>query len=347
MTTFNEASGIIKDMISATNQKPAVQLMGYGESGLDIGKIAGGYDFASASGSKKDYAALTDYATKNGISLFTNFDLLYFSQAGNGFGEAFTVAKTATMHKAELHYLMLAQREYDKELDPYRILSRSKLETAMNKLNKKSEKLNVTGYNFSTLGSVAYSDYANPETEMKKNMGADVQALIASANKAGHKVSTSNANDYAAMVSDTIFDVEVEPRNTNAIDVYVPFYQIVFKGYVPMYSESLNYTTNYEDALLNALSSGVGLSYAVLKNYDPSFAASYQTNLYSSLYSANKDKIVDAVNKYADYYAAIKGATIENYEISGDVVVTTFSNGVVATANYAENTFTFVKGGTN
>ena len=191
-------------------------------------------------------------------------------------------------------------------------------------------------------------------------MGADVQSLFASVNDAGHTVSTDNANDYAAMVSDTIFNVEIDPRNSDALDAYVPFYQIVFKGYVPMYSEALNLAEDYDTAVLAALASGTGLGYTVLKNYDSSFAASVQTNLYSSTYSANKAAIVESVSQYADYYAAIKGATITDYEVlDNGVTVTTFSNGVVAYTNatgaaqtypggeLAAMGFEYVQGGTN
>jgi hypothetical protein len=59
-----------------------------------------------------------------------------------------------------------------------------------------------------------------------------------------------------------------------------------------------------------------------------------QTNLHSSVYSANKAQIEETVTQYADYYAAIKGATITDYEVlDNGVTVTTFSNGVVAYTN--------------
>ncbi len=360
MTTFKEAATIIKEMTEATLQRPAVQLLGYGSSGLDIGKVAGGFTFSDVSGSKDDYAALTKLAAKNNISLFTDFDLIYFNSAGNGYSTVSNAAKTATLHKSELYHRMLALRAQDKEKDSYHALNRSKLSDAMQKLLKKGEKLNITGYSFSTLGSVAYSDYAEDEYQIKMNMGADVQEMFASVTEAGHAISTNNANDYAAMVSDTVFNVEVDPRYTNVFDAYVPFYQIVFKGYIPMYSEALNLTADYNVSVLNALSTGVGLGFTVLKNFDTSFAASTQTNLHSSLYSAKKGQITSTVEKYRGYYKAIQGAKISDYAVlDNGVTVTTFDNGVVAYTNPSATAqsyplgklpakgFTYVKGGAN
>ena len=334
MTTFKEAQAIISELASGTKVNPAVQLVGYGESGMDIGQVAGGFGFTDASGKKKDYKALTAYAKESNITLYTDFDLVFFNTNGNGFNQMFNAAKTATLHKSELYYRMLALRAQDEDKGAYRVLSRAKLFDAMSKLLKKGEKLGVSGYSFSTLGSVAYSDYADPAYEVKMGMGADVQAMFNSAIKSGHAVATDNANDYAAMLSDTVFNVEIDPRYTDVFDTYVPFYQIVFKGTVPMYSESLNYVEDYDTAVLNALASGVGLGYALLENYDASFAVSNQTNIFNSLYSANKEKILTTVAKFDDYYAAISGAKIANYEVlDNGVTVTTFDNGVVAYTN--------------
>ena len=360
MTTFNEAAAIIKEMATETKLNPAVQLVGYGASGLDIGKVAGGFKFASASGTKKDYAALTEYATDKNIPLFTDFDLVYFKQGGNGYTKLMSAAKTATLHRSDVYYKMLAQRAWDEDEGFYHLLNRSKLSEALDKLLKKGDKLGITGYSLATLGSAAYSDYSDAAYEVKKNMAADVQKLFATVNEAGHAVSSDNANDYAAVASDTVFNVEIEPRHSDVIESYVPFYAIVFKGYVPMYSEALNLSADHDSLVLGALESGIGLGYNVLMKYDTSFAATTHLNIYDSLYSANKDAMVATVTKYKDYYAAIADATIADYEVlENGVTVTTFDNGVVAYTNKSAsaqtypggeleaNGFKYVKGGTN
>ncbi len=334
MTTFNEAADIIKELTKDTTLNPAVQLVGFGKSGLSVGQIAGGYGFADVSGSAKEYAALTAYAEEHSIPLFTDFDLVYFKSGGNGFTPLFNTAKTATLHKSEIYYRMLALRAQDKDTGAFRLLNRSKLADAIDKLINKSDKLSVTGFNLSTLGSVAYSDYAEKDYEVKKGMGEQVQALFATANEAGHAVSTDNANDYAAMVSDTLFNVEVDPRYTDAIDMYIPFYQMVFKGYIPMYSAALNLADDYQTSVLNALASGVGLGYTLIENYDASYAATPHTNLYSSQYATNKETINKTVAEYADYYKAIANAKIVDYTVlENGVTVTKFDNGVIAYTN--------------
>ena len=360
MTTFNEAAAIIKDMADVTKVNPAVQLVGYGQSGLDVGKVAGGFAFADVSGSKDDYAALTEYAQKNSISLFTDFDLICYNKSGNGFFTLMDVAKSATLRKTEQYVNMLALRAHNEDYGKIHLLSRSKLSAAMDKLLKKGDKLQVSGYSFSTLGSIAYSDYAEKQYEMKSNMSVDVQQLLTNVADTGHSLSTDDANDYAAMMSDTIFNVSVEPRNLNAISEYVPFYQIVFKGYVPMYSAALNLAVDYEASVLSALEAGVGLGYTLIDEYDVSYAATVHTNLYSSEYSDKKELIAEAVAEHQEYYKAIQGAQITDHQIlDNGVTVTVFDNGVTAYTNksgtaktcaageLAAYGFAFTQGGTN
>ena len=57
-TTFNGALSIVKDIAEKTKTAPAVNLVGFGLSGLDTGKPAGGLDTAAVLGSKKDIKAL-------------------------------------------------------------------------------------------------------------------------------------------------------------------------------------------------------------------------------------------------------------------------------------------------
>ncbi len=363
MTSFSQAATMVKELANETKQNPAVQLAGFGESGVDIGPVAGGFDFASVSGSKDDYKALTDYATKNKISLFTDFDLVFFNEGGNGYSTTSNAAKTATLHKSELYYRMLALRAQDKDLGAYHVLNRAGLFEAMEDLLDEGEDLGVTGYSFGTLGQVAYSDYQEARYQIKMGMGADVQKLFGSVSAAGHKVATDNANDYAVMSADTVFNVEVDPRYSNAFDRYVPFYQIVFKGYVPLYSDALNLATDYDTSVLNALATGVGFGYTLIDHYDTAFAESPSTKLYSSVYSAKKAMIVETVTKYDDYFKAIDGATITDYEVlDGGLTKTTFSNGVIAYTNPTDMAlstgsdapatvpaggFAYVRGGTN
>ena len=69
------------------------------------------------------------------------------------------------------------------------------------------------------------------------NMASDVSSIISEIRKDGKRFAGVNANFYAARCSDIIFE---SPNSSNKNDIFsadVPFYQIVFRGYIPITSE--------------------------------------------------------------------------------------------------------------
>lgn len=83
----------------------------------------------------------------------------------------------------------------------------------------------------------------------------------------------SDANDYSAVISDKIFDVPLSSAEYNSLDVDIPFYQIVFKGYVPLSSESINTSANSRKSYLQSVSVGSALQFSLINNYSSKLAS--------------------------------------------------------------------------
>ena len=335
LTTFSQAEKIVKELYKATKTTPEVQLLGFGESGLNPGKVAGGFDFASAVGSKKDRESLESYCKKNGINLYTDFDLVFFSKGGNGYNSLFNATKSALMRKVNLYYKNKATWNFEKNVK-YFVLSRASLFDAVKKLNKTIDKKSISNISLSTLGSVAYSDYDDLKYYARGNMLEDAEKLIKSIDKNCGNIATQSANAYAAVLSDSVFNVSTFDGSYNCFYKAIPLYQMVFKGYVPMYSTAVNTTECLEESIMLAVQSGTGLGFSVVGEYSLDFAQSPFVGLNGSDYKGNKQDIIDAVKACKDYYKAINGATIVDYEfVTEDVTLTTFSNGVKLYANHS------------
>jgi len=334
LTTFSQTEKIITELASSTGLYPTVQMTGFGQTGIDVGEIADGYKFASVSGSVKDYKKIEELAKKGNFLLSVDFDLLNFNKSGSGVNTYSNVAKSASKFKVKQSYSDVAVRWFDDSYKSYYLVNRSKVSGLVDKLIKKAEKLGITGISTSTLGQIAYSDYSDIKYATRLQTETDVAEYLKRIKDAGYKVVTDDANVYAATASDSVLNLKIEPYNMDGIDQYVPFYQIVFKGYVPLYSEPLNLTTNYKESVLYALASGTGLGYTVIENYNIDYATTPHKNLYNSLYRDLKDEITTSVSEYKSYYDAIEGAVIVNYRIlDTGVTETVFDNGVVAYTN--------------
>lgn len=338
MTTFAQANKIITELGGSISEKPAVLLSGFGKSGINPnGYIAGGYTFPSLFGTDKERKALESVCLEAGVPLYTDFDIIRFDKSGNGFSTISDKAKTAILKASEQYPVNNPLRQFDKT-QGYHLLKRSLLNKAYDKLAKFCEKEDVSAISLLTLGSVAYSDYTENKYYVKGNIESDVSKILNAAKDRGFPVA-SGANAYAAASSETVFDVPLENGHYDALDVQIPFYQIVFRGRVALYSTAINTADNPRKQLMLAATSGTGLGFSLIGSYNNNYMESNTEKLYSMYYSDNKEYMSDVLSDSSQYnrlFSAISNAGIESYEIlSSQVSKTIFDNGVIVYGNHS------------
>lgn len=335
LTDFSAATEMIKELNEISDLKPEVMLSGFGDSGINSGKIAGGYDFDSKFGGKKVRKALEQYCSENKIGLFTDFDLISYRSTGNGFNYVFDAAKSASLQAVEKSIVEIPLRQFDKRLE-YRLLKRSKIQDAVDKLVNFTEKQGVSGIALSSLGSVAYSDYTESQYYCKGNLEIDVAKYIEQIKKANHKVAVSAANAYAAASGDVLFNSPVSNGNYYVFDTEIPFYEMVFAGSKSIYSEAVNISSDFEKQIMLSMIGGARLSFALVQEFDTAALDFQSERLYATVYENNRDLIKQTLEKYGSFYTEIAGSKITNYEIIDSFVSKTFfDNGVVLYANHS------------
>lgn len=340
LTTVADTEEIISDVTETVGQKPIVVLKGYGESGVNVGKIAGGYKIASELGTTKEYKALLNYANENKYSLFTDFEMLKYSESGGGFSYRRDAAKTAISHVAEKFNVTVPLRQFD-EKNPYHILSRHKTDEAIDKLIKFTDKLGISNISLSTLGTVAYSDYydINNPYYLASKTDSEFKEYLKKLEDSGKEVAGNASAYYAAGLLDVVFETDLEGDGSYQFENQVPFYQMVFSGATPMYTEAINLEAQPEKTIMQAATVGMGLGFTVVETFEPSYMETNIEKLYGCVYDSVKERIKKYVENYSEVYAQIGGVKVENYEIlENGVTVSTFANGKVVYANQTANT---------
>jgi len=337
-TTIKQAAEIISDLSSAVDTKITVNLKGFGESGIDIGKIAGGYKVNKNIGNKSDLKKLAALSKEKGINLFMDFDLVNFSSSSNGFSTFFDDATNAGAQKVSQYVYDKATNTHKKS-DIYYILSPWQFENATDKLIKKTEDFGLYGISLSSLTSLSYSDYSERDKNDYYAKVGFADSVIKSIDKISekNKIMSSSANVYAAVISDCITDVPTNSSESLSFSEDIPFYQMVFKGYIPMFTESVNLSENPEEIILNAVESGCGLSYTAISKWDNSLIDSDYAYFYSSVYSDLKDTITENADRLSDYYEKIATAHIVSHKIlENGIRKTEFNNGITVYVNYTD-----------
>lgn len=335
-TSVSEAGDMVNELAENLNTDFTVILKGFGTTGIDIGKICGGYKISNKLGNAKELNRLSTLCKEKSVRLYMDFDLVRFNSSGSGFSGFFDNSTTAGDQK-------VFKQLYDKAVrDPiegteYKLLSPYSFEVAAEKLIEKTKKWDVDGICLSTLSSISYSDYGDKSKTdyyAKSGFGNTVKNTVKKIKK-NNTFAASDANMYAAVLADTIINA---PSNSSSERIFyadVPFYEMVFSGYVPMSVESLNLSENPDKMLLSAVESGCGIGYTVMNKWDNSLIDSNYPYFTNSVYSELKDSIINDLSRLKNYYDTISDTAIVQHQIlENGVRKTVFDNGTIVYVNY-------------
>ena len=332
LTTFSEAEAIIEKLKADNGILPQVRLQGYSDNGLRAGKIAGGKNYLSVYGDKKELNSLID-ACKD-TNIFLDFDIVNYTKSGNGFSLITNIAKTAIQYKAEV-YPLSPTRVQDED-NVYYLLGRKSLVKASDKALEKAKKYSATGVSFGSLGEYAYSDYKNASYINRYKMEEDVTGILSTAKKNGYTTAVSGGNSYAACAADVLFDVSATSGNYDAFDYTVPFYQMVFHSYMPIYSDAVNTSSNLEMEVAKSVAYGMGVSFCLTDGFVADSDDFDEYKLYATVFEDNVQKINDILIKdnFAQIYDSVADSALVGYEfVNKTVVKSEFENGVVIYTN--------------
>ena len=340
-TTLSEAEDIVSDLNKKIGTAFPITLQGFGESGIDIGALAGNFKVNKDTGGNKALKSLKELCKKNGNQLYMDFDLVRFSQSANGFSANSDTVYDATNKKSLQYLYNPSTRNYNKKTKHY-LLRHTELSDASEKLISKTEDLALNGISLATLSNMLYSDYKNKKaSDYYCAVGTEklVSDIFAAVKKSGKKVMANNANSYAAVNADIITDTAVTSSGENIFFAEIPFYQMIFKGYVPMYSSSQNLSEDYKELLLKSVEGGCGLNYTLTAKWDNCLIDAAYPVFYNSVYDEVSELIVENYERLEAYYKAINGAHIVSHKIlSNNVRETVFDNNVSVYVNLSEST---------
>ena len=346
-TTLKQAYDIVEDVKNRTKlDNINVNLIGFGESGNDIGVVAGNYGISSAFGDEDDLKKLVDYCNGNKMNLFMNFDMVRFSRSGGGVSTSFGRADAATGSYTAIQYISPNLRTGNNLFRTYYLVARSKLSEVAANISESAKEWQLPGLSLDTLTSISYSDYNEQKYYSRANFDSQASAIINAYKADGYKIAGSDANAFAAAVCTHVYDVPTQSSKYRVFTNDVPFYQIVFKGAVSMSSTSMNLANNSNKTLLNAYETGCGLTYTLIGEYDTNLITSAQNVFYGSVYwddtieNGVRDDLQKTVAEYKAYFDKVNGTKIVGHELlTSDVRKTTFDNGITVYVNYGKNDY--------
>lgn len=340
-TTPVEDAQKITEELSKNIPAMKVNLMGYGDEGLQIGKIAGGYSINNKIGNVSDLKSFIKWAKNTNVDLFMEFGIASFSKSGKGLSTLLSrdVALGVNFRAAQQFDYHVGNKSVREDSFSYYLVKRELIPQISEKVILKSNDFNLNGISLDLVANSVYSDYRNQKYYCSGNFAEDIYSVIKNMKKQGKNVLVSSANDYAAVIADCIFDAPVSSNKEVIFTCDIPFYSIVFKGYVPMTASSLNLSID-DEVLLHCAETGSGLLYTVSNEYNEKLRGVTPDVFYATDFKDIKDDMLKQVSDYEEYFETVKNASIVDYEIldnglrktifsSGTIVYVNFSDGVI------------------
>lgn len=335
-TTVSQAHEMVKQINEQLDTGVLVKLSGFTQNGLDPGEIGGGFTLSNSIGSKKDLKKLVSYCQENENPLFMDFDLMRYTKSGGGFSKSTDSVQTANLIRRNFQYFNVATNSADESSAEYYLLSPAKFSKAGNKLISAVNKLGISGVSLTTFGNMTYSDYAYGAYHCKGGNAEAVQSVMNNVRKNETQIVTSDANLYAALLSDYVTDVPTKTSQYDCIDKEIPLYEMVLKGSVALYSESLNAANDPQYEFLKALECGVGLNFSICYDVPTELLSTLHSDFAASRYSSVKQTLSDMVSQADDYLKAVNSSVIVSHQSEGTLSHTVFDNGISIYVNFGD-----------
>lgn len=335
LTSYREASEIISDITENDGVKAAVQLKGFGATGIDTGKIASGFKLSGIYGSKSDFNALSKLLSEKHGNLFIDYDVVRYISSGGGYSIR-KAAKNATDTISVNYGYDIVTHSKKTEYGGYRLLGRYYLARVGSRLADAAKKYPDCDVGLSTLSNYCYSDNSDALYYAGAHMSDDVERIFDTVAKGKKKIMSDNANIYAAVKSECVINSPTESSGYNYFDEEIPFYQMVLRGYTSLSGGIINLSPDAENEYLKTISTGSALGFTLTYREPVLQVKQAHPELGRTVYGGLKENINSMISKALPLLKRTSGCEIVSYKKENNVTETVFDNGTVLYVNFGE-----------
>lgn len=335
LTTYEEAEGIIEELNAEGMKNMSVKLTGWCNGGYNQ-KILKKVKTIGALGSKKDLQNTINTAQSLGVDFYLDGVTQYANNSNilNGFFSIRDAARFISKERAELfQYSAITYAERDGWKSFY--LLHPDLAAEMTDNLVAATDSYGTGVSFRETGMDLSADYYKKNVQSRQTVMEQQEAQLKEIADSGKQIMINMGNDYAALYSDVITNMDLRGSEYTILDEYVPFYQIAIHGYIDYMSYPINLSGNSEQELLYCAEYGAGLYYTVMKESPFTLQNTLYTQYYGSDYDTWHDAILSTYTRYNEELGHTFDQEITDHEmVSEDVSCTTYEDGTKVYVNY-------------
>lgn len=329
MTTVEDIKTIYADLENSGVENVLSVYKGWQKGGVSTGLPLTNFKTDSSLGGNSELKELLDSLEDSSIDLYLYHDPLRMDASIN------SLLKYSVVKK--LNKRVYEESTYKSVVETYNYLLPSKVSELLDKLESKYAQNNISNLMVSGISNNIFSYSLKGKITDRVQTASDFEQMV-SQYQESFNLLLEQPFSYMWKYTDVYMDTPLTGSNYNFTAENIPFLAIVLKGYVPMYSEYINFEANKTENFLNMIEQGVLPSFYLTMEDPAELVYTNSSDIYSSRYDLYKDEVVKYYNELQEFYQMIEGATIENHSRLDDVAVVEYSNGLKVYVNYSSKT---------
>lgn len=335
MTTFGDANDML-DTLQADGVEHVVMKYNFWAKDSFYQKIPVHTNADSKVGTDQELLALQERLENQGGKLYLSADLLNVYKTGRGVSRYSDVLLSVANIAQRQYKFALDTAMTDSRYDAWYLLRPWSIPEFFGKLTGDAKNSGIHALALDSVGTMLYSELASDG--MGRNQALENMAnTLKSAEKAVSSVMLEGANSYTAVYASDLIRTSRKSSGYDLEDVSVPFYQMVFHGYVNYTLDASNLASNPANQTLNCIEFGASPLFSLVGRNKDELIGSRLDKLYSADAS---NWLTFAAAQYRQVNAALRTvqqSTMTDYQILTDSVrVVTYENGTQIYVNYGD-----------
>ncbi len=335
LTTYQQAEELTLRLIGEKLPNLSIRYTGWMNGGLNQ-SILNDIRLMSELGSVKQLKAFIKTADDAGVPLY--LDGLTCFARDSGLKEGFIVMRDAACHttreEAEIpEYSSIWYGPQDWR-DNYYLLKPRLIMKGVDVLSEAVTEYGAAGASFRDVGYLLSGDHDPKDFVTREEARLQQMEKLVSLRDAGQLIMTRSGNDYAAVLSDVVTDIDLDGTAYQVIDSFVPFYAAALHGSVPYTGQAINLSEDREQLLLRSAEMGASLQFSLMGSNVQELQDSWFSEYYGADASIIYDDMIVTIN---DYNAELSGTfdqVMTAHKRVGQVSVTEYENGIRVYVNY-------------
>lgn len=341
-TTFDDARGIIENLLDSKVRNLNVRFSGWANGGVTQKVLNENVRIQRQLGGKKGMDSLIAYAREQNVPLY--FDgvscFAYRSGLFQNFIPYRDAARFTTREQVELYPYSVVTFLPAEYFDPYYLVQPDFAREKASNLIHALDERNAYGVAFRDIGSILSGDYNPKNTTTREEVKQMNLNTIQLAKEAGQQVAVKEGFDFVLPYVDLVTDVNLSGTHYSIIDELVPFYQIAIHGMVDYTGQPINLSADWQTELLRCAEYGAGLNFTFMEESGRILQETNHAGYFGACYADWGADAVKLINAYQQDMAGLNRQSIILHENPAhNVTLTGYEDGTLVYVNYGSSNY--------